>query len=585
MALPPFDGILGVTRAAHLLRRSAFGATKQQIDQFALLTPQQAIALLFRNDLPDPPLPIDTATGETFIGVPLTDANSGGRELENFFLRWSVGQMLSAGVVDEMQISFAVRERITLFMHTHFTARRSVINNARSLYFQNTLFRAFSFDRFGDDTVSFRELTKKISVDNAMLRFLDGRDNVEGNPNENYARELMELYSIGRGLEGTLPPITDPGDYINFTEEDVQAAARVFSGFTTELDFTVLDPETGIPRGATRGAPQAPQHDNGVKQFSDRFGNATISPDPLLVGFNGQATEESALDEISQFVDLLYAREETARNICRRIYRFFVYHSIPQDLDDTIIANMAQTFIDNGFKIQPVLEDLFQSQHFYDGDPTRDDDNFGGIIKSPIDLVVGTMRFFDISIPDYVNETEAFYELTGNALRWSDRMGMDFYQPFEVAGYSAYHQFPVYNRNWISTNFLAQRYNFIQQTVQAMMPMPEPGMIAVDVLDFVRNTVPVGVAENARSLIMELVRYLLPVSSNLTFEETDDNADLTSERLNFFRIAFLFSPQIDSDPETVWTFRYNNPVDDEVVSNQLQSLFNALLQTPEYQLA
>jgi uncharacterized protein (DUF1800 family) len=284
------------------------------------------------------------------------------------------------------QLANATREKIVFFLHSVLTCIQSKVDNSRSLYFQNQLFRKFAFDKTLPIEFNFKELTKKVSVDNAMLRLLDGNLNVRGSVNENYGRELLELYSIGRGLEGTLPPATTPGDYFNFTEQDVRAAAQVLSGWELDTTFTSVDEDvdlylTGtqkLPRGKVRGSTtNAGSHDNTVKQFSDRFGSATIQPDPLLL--NGtDATEESALDEISQLIELIYAQPETARNFCRRVYRYFVYHEITQTIDDSIIAQMANTFISSGYKIQPVLEDLFQSQHFYDAAAGVTDDNFGG---------------------------------------------------------------------------------------------------------------------------------------------------------------------------------------------------------------
>ena len=142
---------------------------------------------------------------------------------------------------------------------------------------------------------------------------------------------------------------------------------------------------------------------------------------------------------------------------------------------------MADTFISSGFKLQVVIEDLLASQHFYDGNAGTDDNNFGGIIKSPLDLVVGTINFFEVTVPDYASDTAAFYEFTGNMLGEMSNQGHDLYEPFEVAGYSAYHQFPIYNRNWISTNYLTRRYQFAQQLLEGgMMEMED--MMGVDLI-------------------------------------------------------------------------------------------------------
>jgi uncharacterized protein (DUF1800 family) len=591
MPLPSFVGPLGYKRAAHLLHRATFGPTKLQIDSFATLTAGQAVTSLFQQPLPDPILPIDPETGTEWVLSGTTDANSGDSDLQEFFKGWFIGQMLGIGVPPGNYLAYCTREKIVFFLHTVLTAIQSKVDDSRSLYFQNQLFRKFAFDKTLGVEYNFKELTKKISIDNAMLRLLDGNLNVNGSVNENYGRELLELYSIGRGLEGTLPPATVPGDYFNFKEQDVRAAAQVLSGWELDTTFATVDTTVDLdlagtiklPRGKVRGSTtNANAHDNSVKQFSERFGNATVQPDPLLMtGTN--ATEASAQDEISQLIELIYSKPETARNFCRRIYRFFVYHEITQTIDNTIIAELANTFAASGYKIQPVLEDLFQSQHFYDAAAGVGDDNFGGIIKSPLDLMVGTFRIFNIQMPDPITSATTYYEKTGELIRSLEEMGMHFYQPFDVAGYDAYHQYPIYHRSWISTNYLTRRYDFIRQLISENQMMA--GALGVDVVAFVQTNISNATASDARSLIIELAKYFLPQAENLTFDPAlDDNAGLTAERMNYFLTAFLKSPQIDADPEAAWTFRWNNPVDMEVVRRQLENLFNALLQSPEYQL-
>lgn len=452
MPLPEFSGSLGLKRAAHLLRRATFGATKQQIDAFASLTPAQAITSLFRQALPDPVLPIDPKTGQEWVLSGVTDANSDGGELEEYFKRWFIGQMMSASIAPALSLAYSAREKLVFFFHTHFTTITSKVANSRSLYFQNQLFRLFALDALNaDPDINFKTLTVKASVDNAMLRLLDGNLNVKGSVNENYGRELLELYSLGRGLEGTLPPITQQGDYILYTEQDVQAAARVLSGWDIDDTFSIIDVDTNLPRGSVKGSvTNASSHDNDPKQFSARFNNAIVQADPLLLN-GGNPTEASALDELQQLIDLIYAKPETTKNICWRIYRFFVYapHT-PTDslaIDRPIITEMANTFIANNYKIQPVIENLLRSQHFYEaGAGTVTDDNFGGIIKSPLDLALQTLRFFQVPIPDMATAPTDFYDATGEIISNVYNQAMSFYEPYDVAGYEAYHQFPIYHQ-------------------------------------------------------------------------------------------------------------------------------------------
>jgi hypothetical protein len=163
-------------------------------------------------------------------------------------------------------------------------------------------------------------------------------------------------------------------------------------------------------------------------------------------------------------------------------------------------------------------------------------------------------------------------------------MGMNFFEPYDVAGYDAYHQYPIFHRAWISTNYLTQRYDFIRALQDPMLPDGQK----VDAYQFVFNKINSGTVSDAHALIIELAKYLLPQNENLTFDATaDDNAGITAERLNYFLTAFLKSPPIDVDPEGTWTDRWLHPEkyqEPEVVIGQLRSLFNAMMQSPEYQL-
>ena len=579
MPLPEYNGTLGLKRAAHLLRRATFGATKSQIDEYAALTPAAAINQLFRATLPDPVLPIDDKTGTTWVNTPESDANNAEDILQRYFKSWFIGQMMSDGVDPSLSLAYSAREKIVFFLHSHFTCIESKVADSRAMYFQNQLFRLFSRDAVDSSpTVNFKELTVKVSIDNAMLRLLDGNLNVKGSPNENFARELFELYSIGRGLEGTLPSPSGPGDYILFTEQDVQAAAKILSGWELNDDPLIRDPETNLIRGKVRGGTMnASAHDNDPKTFSSRFNNAVIQGDPLLMN-GGNATEASALDEIRQLIDLVYSKPETAKNICWKIYRFFVYAphtpAASLNIDSAIISEMANVLVANGYKIQPVIENLLRSQHFYEGAGDVKDDTFGGIIKSPLDLILGTLRAFSIQLPSMSTQTAAFYEQTGEILQQLKYLGMNFYEPYDVAGYDCYHQYPIYHRSWITPNYLARRYEFVRNVVTAA----NAEMFSVNVYTYVNTNLPAA-APDARALIIELAKYFLPVADNLSFDDaTDDTASLTSKRLNYFKNRLL--QQFD---EAYWTTRWNQGALD--LRDQLEFLFNALLQSPEYQLA
>jgi len=583
MPLVEFSGTLGNKRAAHLLRRATFGPTKQQIDSFASLTPAQAITQLFRQTLPDPPEPI-TTSGQAWTGIKGDLGSLKDADLQENFKQWFIGQMLNPS------LAYSAREKLVFFLHSHFTTIQSKVSDSRALYFQNKLFRLFALDATANAKINFKELTKKISVDNAMLLLLDGELNVKGNPNENYARELHELYSIGRGPEGTVPPTTEQGDYFVYKELDVQQAARVLSGWTNDKTFQVIDVDTNIPRGTVKGSlTNASAHDNDPKTFSEHFDGKTIQANPSLMQA-GNPTEASALDEISQLVEQIYSRRETAKNICRKIYRFFVYHEITPAIDadfgsyhyhavtdivnDSIIDTMATDFIQGNFKMQPVIENLLRSQHFYENSGAANDDNFGGIIKSPLDLAIGALRMFQFPFADMSGSTQSFYDQAAFINRALDDMGMKFFNPDDVSGYDAYHQYPIYNRSWITPNYLARRYKFIETIIKG----DNPELININVYTWVKSNFPDAVASDAKSLVIALADYLFPVQDNLTFDTSADGASgLTAKRMKYFLTQLL-----QGFDEAYWTQRWGQGEPD--LQAQLIYLFDAMLQSPEYQL-
>jgi uncharacterized protein (DUF1800 family) len=601
MPLNPLTGPLGLKRATHFVRRTIGGGSIQLIDEFATLTANQALDRILASpvdQLPTPSPPIDPLTGTEWMTNGTSDANSEEFELQGYLNRWMVGQHLASGVADTHKLTYQFRERIVFFLHTLFTTIQSSVGNSRSVYFQQALFRQFALDANDivvpnptydpldpintgpatlDVALNCKRLVQKLCLDNAMLAFLDGRLNVVGSPNENYAREMMELYTLGRGLEGTQPDPEFVGDYFFFTETDVQEAARVLSGFDVDRTYSVIDPETGLPRGVAKGRPLANRHDAGIKTFSNRLGDAVIQPNLSLPN---STPEDIAIDEINQLVDLIFNQTETAQHICRRIYRFFVYHEVTPSLEADIINDMAQVFVANNYKLMPVIRSLLSSTHFYYGAAPIQDDNFGGLIKSPLDLVIGFHNFFGLTVPDFNTDLTGFYQETGRLLITLDNQGLPLYEPYEVAGYSAYHQFPIYNRSWITTNYLTNRYQFIRERLSNGMNME---MGQVDCLSFVINNVDNSIVRNARALIIYLAEHLLPLQENLSFDEVPDS-DITNERMNYFLTAFLFSPQLEVDPEAAWTDRHDTGSDPETRANQLTSLLNAMLQSPEYQL-
>ncbi|KPL09094.1 MAG: hypothetical protein AMS26_23315 [Bacteroides sp. SM23_62] len=511
---------------------------------------------LFKEPAQNPAPPIDPLTAATWVD-PLGqqkagEANSEQDDLFKFFQAWHLDVMLKSEP--------SLKERITWFFHSHLPARWTEIRSSEAIYYQNCLYRHYAYG-------SFKELFTKICTDNAMLVYLDGYSNHKDSPNENFAREMFELYSIGKGSQ------LEEGNYTNYTEDDIKAATRVLTGWIFDEDFSNLDADTGLPIGkmstTTGGNPVkdlASGHDKDVKTFSSLWNNEVIQPAEII---NDLATVESAYGELDDLMDMIFDNPETARFIVRKMYRHFVYHFISEEVESDIIVPLAQTFQGNDYSIPDMLKVLMKSEHFYDEDTlATSDNNIGALIKSPIEVFTTLMRFFDVTVPDRNTQATAFYDDFAYLISKLEDQGLNYYEPFEVAGYPAYHQIPGYGRNWIMTHALAHRY----QTGDMLMKKAGTGnetSIQMDVLDWAENSGEVD-PTSSTDIVTVLTKYLLAV-------------ELTTERFNYFLNTVFLDTLTQSTWLSEWN-KYTGGGDDLVVRERLETLVSSIIQTPEFQL-
>jgi len=548
-SLNPFTGQLGVEKAAHLLRRTTFGPTKSEIQAFATKTVSEALTDLMQ-PLATPDPPVDPKTGTDWLPKP-DETNSGDDSLFEYFKAWFMEQMRTSPP--------NLTEKMTYFWHVFLPADHSLIQNSTSLYYQNALYRQFAFG-------NLKNLIAKVCVDNAMLVYIDNTLNDKDAPNENFARELQELYTIGKG------PQIGPEDYTNYTETDVKEAARVLTGIKHNFDFDTLDPDTNLPRGKVtlNTNLQAERHDPDPKQFTDKYNNTVIEPKPEYM-VDGLVTEEGFYDELNQLIEMIYTQMETARFFCRRLYRFFVYYEITDEIESDIIEPLAQTLYNNNYEVKPVLEQLLSSEHFFDiNNSSPQNNNFGALIKSPVDLVIGTFRTLNISLP--TDPMELYhYAYSQGISRMIDDQGMKFYKPIDVAGYPPYHQVPAYNRNWISANNLAERYHMANQLIDGKISDDTQNILyKLDTVAFVEDSNNISDPSDANVLVQELVEIMFP-------------QPIPQERLDYFVNTVLLN---GLQPE-MWTDEWNSYAgggDDVGVRTQLDLLFKIMMQSPEYQL-
>lgn len=524
--LAPYTGPWTRAQAAHLLRRTTFGPTKAMIDA-AVQAGLNATLTQLLADQPMPAPPVNhnnandpnVAIGETWINAPyVSGVNLTG--YRNQSLRaWTFGLIVNEGL--------SIREKMTLFWHNHF-AVDNTINDPKFLYRHITLLRSSALG-------NFRQLVKDVTIDPAMLRFLNGNQNTRNAPNENYARELMELFTLGKG------PLAGPGDYTHYTETDVIQMARVLTGWR---DTGYNTTNASVQVGATF---LANQHDIGSKQLSHRFNNVVIP--------------NMGANEYAHLVDIIFQKSEVARFISRKLYRWFVYYRIDDAVEANVIEPMAQILIANNYHIKPALEALLRSEHFYDSL------NLGPMIKHPIDFVAGTFKQFGIP---YSSALANRYNAWNNFIRLSIPMQMEYFNPPDVAGWKAYYQEPGYYRSWINAATLGPRVNFTNQ-IAGNGYVINSFRHQINVLEL-PNLVSDPFDPNV--LIEELALWLYPqpLASN--------------------QIAYLKEFLLPGLQDFVWTNEWNaytsNPTNNatrQAVENKLRNLMRAMLAMPEYHLS
>ena len=252
-----------------------------------------------------------------------------------------------------------------------------------------------------------------------MLRYLNGYLNTASAPDENYSRELQELFTLGKG-----PTVA-------YTEDDVKKAARVLTGWRiNNTTFAVYFDPT--------------RHDTGNKQFSAYYGGATIT---------GRSGANGAL-ETDDLINMIFAKDEVSKYICRSLYRWFVYYTIDSAAETNVIEPLAAIFRANNYDIKPVLSTLFKSEHFFDVL------NQGCLIKSPVDKVMSCLREFGVVFPDSVTEYSDAYGMWNYIRNWLANMGQDLGDPPDVSGWPAYYQEPQFHEIWINSDTLPKRNQF-----------------------------------------------------------------------------------------------------------------------------
>ncbi len=419
IGIEPYTGPWNSKTASHLLRRTLFGNVASEISAAVAMPLDQVLSVLLQ-DQPAPAPPVDPTTGQTWIGQAFDSTNDS--RYQGYLTAWWFGLMMRQGI--------SLREKMVLFWHNHFVSEYSTVPDSRYMYLQNTLFRRHALG-------NIKELVKAVSVDPAMLIYLNGTNNRgDGSsiPDENYGRELLELFTIGKG------PQIGSGDYTNYTENDVKAAARLLTGWRAAGYRDAKGTATGSYFDAAR-------HDTKDKLFSSAFQNSRITG-----GADGQR-------ELNDLVEMIFRQPETAKFLCRKLYRWFVYYDIDATIESRVIEPLAEVMRQNNFELKPVLNTLFRSAHFFD------EGNVGCLIRNPIDFTTGAFRGLGIAIPSPDTQTAAHYSLTASLRGTASTLQMNPMEPPNVAGWPAYYQSPDFHRLWINSVTLPNRWKFTDSLI------------------------------------------------------------------------------------------------------------------------
>ncbi len=383
LLLAPAVHAIGLADARHLAGRTGFAAEPAIVAELRPLTYPQAVDRLLAETRTTPLTPAPTWVGQWPLeGRRFKDLSPEQRKALVKELRRRARDLKAWWYREMLATDAPLTEHMTLFWHNHFTSSLRKVRLPTLLYRQNLLLRRYALGNFGT-------LLHAVARDPAMVLYLDNQTNRKGRPNENFARELLELFTLGEG---------------HYREQDIKNAARAFTGWEANR-------RTGRFRFNRR------VHDDGVKTFMGRTGR-----------FDG--------DDI---IDIVLAQPQTARFVTAKLWRDMV----SERPDPAEVRRLAAVFRNHHYEIRPLLRAMLLSPQF------RAAADRGRLIKSPVELLVGTLRMFGLAVkPERLVQA-------GRAL------GQDLFDPPNVKGWPG-------GDAWISSATLLVRQQLLSRLVRGM---------------------------------------------------------------------------------------------------------------------
>jgi uncharacterized protein (DUF1800 family) len=529
--LDEYAGEWTTTEVAHLLKRTLFGVKVDDLNYFLTLSMSDAVDQLLTVTAAPATVPLNSyssngytdptgvAAWDTWIntGVDFPDTVMNTNRLDSLKCWW-IGQMLNE--------NRSIHEKLTLFWHNHF-AVDSLLHiadiPARPWYDYYLILRSNALG-------NFKQLVKSMTLSPAMLCYLNGNTNKKTAPNENYGRELQELYTVGKGPASL------------YTQDDVVAAARVLTGHSVDSNFNYVF--------------NVADHDDQNKAFSNFYGST------IITGRSGS----SGAGELDDLLTMIFSTQESAKFICREIYRFFVYYVIDDNIETNIIGPLAQVFRSSGYDITAVMSVLLKSDHFFNMAYSS-----ACLIKSPLDFALGLMREYQVKMPD-LSDYGSSYSAWETILQTTALLQQEILRIPEVAGWYAYYEGTAYHELWINSVTYTERNAFTDQMITsgAMMNMVP---LLIDPLAFAASLSNPGDPNLLISESLDIL-YRVPLAADTI--------------ANLKQTILLGGLTTDSYWTAAWTTYLSNPSDPigkGTVFTRLQTFYKYLMNLPEYHLS
>jgi len=380
---------------------------------------------------------------------------------------------------------------------------------------------------------NFKTMIRKICTDPAMMNYLSNQNNTAAEPNENFARELFELFTLGKGPES------------QYTETDVAEAAKVLTGWLT-VNFEQLNTVTNF-------VPERHSQEN--KTFSSFFNNTVIT------GRTGATGGQLELDDL---LNMIFSQQEVSKFIVRKIYRWFVYYQIDAATEANVIGPLAEVFRNNNYEMKPLLATLFKSEHFFDVL------NSGCYIKSPSDHVIGALREMNTQFP-VLTDWDSNYRFWNVFYSWMANTGQILHDPPNVSGLPAFYQEPSFHELWINADSLPKRNQFTD-TMISFGYTANGNRVQFNCVAFAQTLSNPG---NPNDLIDEALKYFF-------------RNDLSAQSKAQIKTQILLTgQQWDYYWTNAWAAWVSSPTtaNFNIINTRLKNLFQYFFNLSEYQLS